>query len=62
MATVDLSKCEPEQRKVYQRMSGNGKGDAPRNVWSKDFHHNYDLIFKKKTRAGRRHPRYKLAQ
>lgn len=39
-----------------------GKGDGIRNVWSKAFRHNYDLIFKKKSRAGRRHPHYKLVK
>lgn len=61
MATVDLTQCEPSQRKAYQRMSGAGKGDAIRNVWSKDFRHNYDLIFKK-NRASRRRPYYKLVK
>lgn len=32
-------------------MSGNGKGDAPRNCFSEDFRNNYDQIFRKAKRA-----------
>lgn len=44
MATVDLNRCSPEQRKVYQRMSAAGKGDAPRNIYSREFRANFDRI------------------
>lgn len=45
MATIDLSKCTPEQRTSYNRMMrGAGKGDSPRNIWSAAFRSNYDRI------------------
>lgn len=54
MATIDLSKVtDRNQRKQYQRMSSAGKGDAPRNVWSRAFKENYDLIFKHDKRTTR---------
>lgn len=57
MATVDLSKCTPEQRKQYSRIAyGAGKGDGIRNIWSKAFRTNYDLIFKKRDRKTTQNP------
>lgn len=52
MATIDLSRCTPEQRKQYSRIAyGNGKGDQPRNCWSRDYKYNYDLIFKRERKT-----------
>ena len=45
MAAIDMNKCAPEQRTAYRRMlRGAGKGDQPRNIWSRQFRDNYDAI------------------
>lgn len=51
--SIDLAKCEPEQRKAYSRMQrGAGKGDLPRSIYSNSFRQGWDRVFgKRKTQA-----------
>jgi hypothetical protein len=56
MATVDLTKASPEAMRYFKRnVRHAGKGDLPRNCWTRAFRSNYDRIFKKPQRHAQSH-------